>query len=189
MISWETFKAAAIQYSHLCPKRLRSDVELVADQTEYDPPDDEIVYSVKTFNRGTLVTVDEVSIIVEDEDNTTEYWAYDDYTSKLLVAPAPDAVEVAETPDVYTVWLCEHLPDEDTETFPTIPVKHLTYVEQLEQAADLETKADISDGKKDYTFGQTQVINSRKSASLRKSATAIRQAVEQALLGAEGVLY
>jgi hypothetical protein len=177
MQDWDTYQRAALEYSRMRPRRLSGTLTLAsetltltADQKAQTVP--EGCLAVTFVDWGLQVTLLEALT----DTTTTQGWANED--GQLLLSPAP-----TEDDDGITImYLARHLPDEDTETFPTIPAEDLHYVDDLEQAILLEVEADeVAAGPTLYTIGQTQVSRVAALEYLAKRASSLRGRVRLAL--------
>ena len=175
MQEWETYKQAALEYSRMRPRVAFASVTPVADTKLQTPPAD--CLDIQSCTYGEPGEPGEVYL---DETGAVAAWAF--VPGQLLLTPAP----TAQTPAFTLVYYARHLPDEDTQTFPTIPVEHLHFVDDLEQAIVLELEADdAARGPLTYSIGQTQVSRAEAVSTLRARAaqlrTRVRQAVEEPL--------
>ncbi len=180
MQDWDIYKQAALEYSRMRPRVAFASVTPVADIKTQTPPAD--CLDIQSCSYGVRGEPSEVYL---DDAGATAAWAY--LPGQLLLTPAPVVDETLGTTTPFTlVYYARHLPDEDTQTFPTIPVEHLHFVDDLEQAITLELEADdAARGPMVYSFGQTQVSRAEAVSTLRARAaqlrTRVRQAVEEPL--------
>lgn len=169
MQNWTVYKQAALDYSRLKPRAVVATITLAADTTLHLLPAD--CLRVRSLVYGDEAEFSEVML----GNGTTQAWAAEG--SQIAVVPTP-----AEDIEVQIVYSGRHLPDEDNQTFPTIPVVDLGYVDDLEQAYLLDLQADdISGGPVSYSIGQTQVDREAAIADLRSRALQLRTRVQLAL--------
>ena len=173
MQDWETYKLAALEYSRMRPRVAFASITPVADTKIQIPPAD--CLDIQTCSYGDRAEPGEVYL---DAGSATA-WAY--VPGQLIVTPAPTG-----TTAITLVYYARHLADEDTQTFPTIPVEHLHFVDDLEQAIILELEADdAAKGPMVYSIGQTEVSRAEAVSTLRARAaqlrTRVRLAVEEPL--------
>lgn len=178
MISWTTFKAAAIEYSRLRPHLVHDAAWVPTFGTKLQSFPDADTIGVEYIDYGEWASFAEV---VRAAEGIT---LWDDTNGRLALTPAPTE---AVSPTIEVVWKKLHAPTEPvapaTEgTFPTIPRDHIRFIEDLERAAALEEEADeIEKGPVRYTIGQTEVDRKGASDGLRKQAATLRARVQGAL--------
>lgn len=169
MIAWETYKRAALDYSRLRPRQVVATVTPTPGERSVALPEDAL--GIVSVSYGVEVTPLEALTSGAE----TQGWAVTD--RELLLTPAPT------TDDPITIiYYARHLPDEDTQTFPTIPVAHLPFVDDLELALSLEAEADeMEQGPLRYAIGQTEINREKGPASLRARAASLRRRVAEQL--------
>lgn len=176
MQDWDIYKQAALEYSRMRPRVAFASLTPVADTKAQTPPVD--CLDIQSCSYGARGEPGEVYL---DTTGATAAWAY--LPGQLLLTPAPAVDETLGTTTPFTlVYLARHLPDEDNQVFPTIPVEHLHFVDDLEQAITLELEADdAARGPMVYSFGQTQVSRAEAVSTLRARAATLRNRVRQAV--------
>jgi len=169
MQSLETYRRAVIEYSRLRP-------HLVYEEWTPPAPGQKLqqlpegAIGVQSINYGDWAPLNEVMLA------GAGVTVWDDTSGQLALSPAP----TADT-RIAVVWKKVHPVGDDGAT-PTIPLDHIPYVEDLEQALVLEREADdIEQGPVTYAIGQTQISRDGAAAGLRTRAAQLRQKVEQAL--------
>jgi hypothetical protein len=169
MLDWTTYKRAALAYSRLRPRQVKATITPTIGEREVDLPADAL--AIDWIDYGVEVSVQEA---YTDETETLG-WATTD--EKIVLTPAPETDDAIEI-----MYSARHLPDEDTETFPTIPETHTHFVEDLELALTLEAEADtINQGPLRYALGQTEINREKAPAALIARARQLRQAVVEQL--------
>lgn len=176
MQDWDIYKQAALEYSRMRPRVAFASVTPVADTKTQTPPAD--CLDIQTCSYGDRGEPSEVYL---DETGATTAWAY--IPGQLILTPAPTVDETLGTTTPFTlVYYARHLPNEEQQTFPTIPVEHLHFIDDLEQAITLELEADdAARGPMVYSFGQTQVSRAEAVNTLRSRAAALRSRVRSAV--------
>lgn len=169
MDEWVSRKKAALAYSRLRPRMVVTEVTPVAGQRIVPLPADAL--GVVSVSYGVEVSLTEALTSA----GTDRGWALAD--GALVLTPAPgDATPVS------VIYTAQHTPDEETQTFPTIPANHLAYVDDLALSYRLEAEADaIEQGPIAYTIGQTVVNRAAALAGLRQRALRLRTEVVQQL--------
>jgi hypothetical protein len=176
MQDWDTYKQAGMEYSRMCPRIAFASFTAAADTKLQTPPVD--CLDIQSCSYGDRAEPSEVYL---DDVGATPAWAF--LPGQLFLTPAPALDEELGTTTPFTlVYSARHLPNEDTQTFPTIPVEHLHFVDDLEQAITLELEADdAAKGPMVYSFGQTQVSRAEAVNTLRARAAQLRLRVRQAV--------
>lgn len=169
MQTLETYKRAVVEYSRLRP---RIEFEQWTPPTPGEKlqamPADAI--GVASLEYGVWAPLNEVMTATE----TNILW--DDSSGQLALNPAP-----TEETTVAVVWKKVH-PVTDEGVTTTIPIDHLPYVDDLEQALLLELAADeLNEDPVEYTVGQTKVSRFGAAATNTTRAAQLRQKVIQAL--------
>lgn len=169
MISWATYKRAALDYSRMRPREVVTTLTPVVGSRTLPLPNDAL--KIVAVGYGPEVSLLEALT----NDTGTKGWASSD--TELVLTPAP-----ATTDPITVFYYARHLPDENTQTFPTIPVAHLPYVDDLELALILEAEADeMERGPLRYTIGHTEISREKSPALLRERAAALRKRVTDLL--------
>jgi hypothetical protein len=170
MQDWDIYKQAGLEYSRMCPRVAFATVTPVADTKVQTPPTD--CLDIQACSYGVRAEPSEVYL---DDTGATTAWAH--LPGQLLLTPAP-----ADTTTFTLVYSARHIANEDTQTFPTIPVEHLHFIDDLEQAITLELEADdAASGPMVYSIGQTQVSRAEAVNSLRARSMQLRTRVRQAV--------
>src|SRR3954451_11339591 len=117
MQDWDIYKQAALEYSRMCPRIAFASFTPVADTKLQTPPTD--CLDIQSCSYGDRAEPSEVYL---DDVGATPAWAY--LPGQLFLTPAPTLDEtLVTTPLPFTlVYSARHLPNEDTQEFPTIPV-------------------------------------------------------------------
>jgi hypothetical protein len=170
MIEWETFSAAAEEYSNVCPRVVAYTLTPVIGQVTYTLPSDAI--AVRSVGYGVELTLEEVL------DSAAPTGWYADGPS-LRLTPAPDTTDA-----IQIVYFARHVPDiTSTPSFPTIPAGHLVHVNDLEQAIVLERGAVVGlQAPQKFQIGGITVDSSSATSSVLALVRAIRQRVYAALV-------
>jgi hypothetical protein len=175
MQDWDTYKQAGMEYSRMRPRLAFASLTPVADTKLQTPPAD--CLDVQSCSYGVRGEPSEVYL---DETGATAAWAYQ--PGQLFLTPAPTADTEGVVAAITLVYSARHLPNEDQQTFPTIPVEHLHFVDDLEHAILLELEADdAARGPLVYSIGQTQVSRAEAVSTLRARAAQLRNRVRQAV--------
>lgn len=169
MIAWATYKRAALDYSRLRPREVVTTLTPTAGSRTLPLPEDTL--SIVSVEYGSEVSLLEALTSAAE----TQGWAATD--TELVLTPTP------ATDDPITVfYYARHLPNEGTQSFPTIPAAHLPLVDDLELALTLEAEADeMEQGPLRYAIGQTEISREKAPASLRARAAGLRKRVADLL--------
>lgn len=166
MTDWERRKAAVKEYSRLRPRTIYQawvPTALVKPQTYPSG-----VFGVFTINYG----VRESLFNVASEDTGSQV-GYSDESGVLYLTPAPP-----DTTPINVVWRAEHAPDENAQTFPTLPLSDEIMVDKLQKAIELEELAEgLLDGPIKYSVGQTSTDRSGSPQELVAWAAKLRNEV------------
>ena len=169
MQEWETYRQAGLEYSRMRPRVAFASLTPVANTKLQTPPAD--CLDIQTCSYGDRGEPGEVYT----DAGAATAWAY--VPGQLILTPAP-----TDTTAITLVYLARHLPDEDLQEFPTIPVEHRHFVDDLEQAITLELEADdAARGPMVYSIGQTQVSRAEAVNTLRARAAQLRDRVRLAV--------
>lgn len=170
MISWETYQRAALEYSRLAPRRIIYTLTPVVGERGQALPEDALAPFYVDWGDGEGTITD--AILGGGSDSG---WAWEAPTLYLVPAPTD------ETP-ITVFYYGRHLPDELTQSYPTVPVAHLPHIDDLEAAIVLESEnAAQLLGPLNYQVGQTKVDRSSGPLELRMLASLIRQRIDQKL--------
>jgi hypothetical protein len=164
---WARWKRAVFEYSNIRPRLIyQIDWAPTADVKAQSFPSSDII-GVERMNYG----AQESLYVVLSDEAANQGWAEE--RGQLALTPAPPADTT-----VLVVWRAEHQPDEDTQTFPTMPKADQPVVDKLYAAMLLEEDAEnILRGPIKYTIGQKSVSRETAADGLLRRARDLRNEV------------
>lgn len=175
-VTWQRLKDAAIEYSGYRPYLDYAVLAPAVGTTEVEAPPH--TTGVDYCSYGDEFTLAEVRSVIEEG---TAGWHFHNGTLYLTPTPADTTITV--------VWRRLHLPNELTQTFPTIPAKDMLYVRWLAEAEAVEEEqAAIEAGLSSYTIGATTVKWSGQGGGQPSRASRAQRLRQRALTALSGPL-